>query len=604
MKYQNKAKKTRSSSQAGTAVVWLLTVIILGTSLIQGGFYPSSYLVAGTALAILALTRWHRRRCLPGEYVLLGLTGWTVISSLANGYDADAMAQAAITMPVLMLLQCWLCLAPSQRRRVMRLVRNGSGLLAGVAILIFAGVFHTAGGIVAGRLQFPFQYANATGTWYAAMALLFTDGDDGTTWARVPILMAMMLSQSVGALVVYAALVVTAVVKSVDRRAAWQEALLTHFIAAALAVATYFTKGILSIPVMAIAYLVSLKLRAVVGACRKGRLHWVALLLGMAMVVPVAMSGRVSSAVGTFAERIVQIADGTAATLDHPLFGIGAGNWERVFPHYQTAQYTATVMHSAPVEQGLNGGIPALALFAAFIVLGFRARGRTRGETLAAELLTLHGAFDFNLRFFPILGVLTALFYNGAIPLDDEKGASWRRYLCGTACGVLAMTMAFLCVTKRLERQVVLYAANGDFEAAEAAYNDCHGLLGADRNVMWVHAAALYEAGDLTRANAALGDPYYFNADELIMCAHIRADSGDKDGACELLLSQIEGRLYDVPLFEATEEYLVSTDAPPEQLRRYNAIAQTANEKIGFLGELMGNQVQINKISYREENEQ
>ena len=573
------------------AAVWVMGCLPVGVSLIQGGFYPTIFLLAGVISAVLCFLQPSSRRLLPAELPFLGLALWTLLASLVNGYDASSLAQAALPLSAALFLSCYLSLPPKGRRDVLEIIKKATGLLAGLAILAYSGVFRFNGDVAAGRLQFPFQYANAAGTWYAAAAILSMGQPYKSPWTVLPTLTALFLTKSVGALGTYAIVTVVSLLKNRDK---WPDILLIHALAVLFSVGIAFSRGFPAVVLILFSFAVSRYLEPVVAVGRRFKLNWVVLQLGTAAIVPVMLSDRISSAVGTFAERIVQIRDGAVAIASHPLFGLGADNWERAFTHYQTAQYKAAVMHSSIVELGLNGGLPAVVLFAAFLILAIRLRGRRLEETAAAVMLSIHGLLDFNLRFFPILALLLALIFAGAEAEANKELRAVR--LKRAACVCSAVLLLFLGITKQLEQRIVTHAARGDTASAERLYTRYGALLGADRDARWGHILALYSLGQYEAAEQAMGDPCLLNVDELMLCVRMRCESGETQKGYELLLRELSHRLYDVPLFNEAEEYLKSIDAPPWTVERFNELAVAANEKESFLGNLMGNQEKIKQI--------
>ena len=71
---------------------------------------------------------------------------------------------------------------------------------------------------------------------------------------------------------------------------------------------------------------------------------------------------------------------------------------------------------------------------------------------------------------------------------------------------------------------------------------------------------------------------------------------GDRDGACDFLLEQIEHRLYQPGLFQKAAELFQLWKVDDATINRYNRLAELANQRGTLLGDLMGNQVYIDKI--------
>lgn len=73
----------------------------------------------------------------------------------------------------------------------------------------------------------------------------------------------------------------------------------------------------------------------------------------MALIISAfVIARRFSEAKYTFIERIIQSMDGIKVQLSHCLFGIGTGNWQYLYPYYQSAQYKAELYIIVTYRQG------------------------------------------------------------------------------------------------------------------------------------------------------------------------------------------------------------------------------------------------------------
>lgn len=574
-------------------MIWLLGVVLMGSTLIQGGFYPTVFLLAGAVAAVLLAVK-PGRGPVRAEYALWCFAGVYLLTPLLNGYSASGLAQAALPLTAALFARCVLSLEAERRRKLLRLIVQISGVLAGIAMLALSGAIPIRGAVAANRLQFPFQYANAAGTWYAAMSLLALEHDDRDRWIHIPLLAALILTRSVGALGLY---VVITVLRTAARnqRESWKDVALIHALGVLFAAALLLIHGLPAALVIILAYAASWKNDRLLSAAKKLKLHWVCVAAGAAGVVPMLLSGRVSSAVGTLAERLVQIRDGLTLASHHPLTGIGAGNWERVYPYYQSAQYTSAVVHSGLVQFAVDGGAIAVVCFLAFAILGLRTRGRSRGETCAALLLLLHSFLDFNLQYFPILALLAFLLLTGAegAPCPAGRRGVGRRAICG----LLAVPLVIMLYTKQTEQRLVKRAGAGDWPGVSEIWLSNRRILGDDPEAERIYGFALYSQGRYDEIPPLLEDPWGLKTDELTLISEAYAALGEEQRAFALLLDELERQPFNVDLFETAAGFLTEYHAPSESVERYNEIAGEANTHRSYLAGLMGDQIDINLLS-------
>lgn len=562
-------------------MVYGLAAAILLPVLIQGGFYPTAFLIPGAALAGAGALR--RGRALErGEWDLWALALLYLLASLARGYSASSLAQACLPACCGAFLYLYLALSRREKGRLLDWVVLASGLFAGLAILAFCGVVPLTGAVSARRLQFTFQYANAAGSWFAAAALLAQDREEARVRRMtLPCVTALLLTRSMGALALYGIL---QLVRLWRRREIWGEFVLTHAAALLLAGAFLLTKGWLCLPVVVLLYGLGRVWDRIVPAALGLKLHWLGLLAGGAGAA-VVLASRWRGAL-TFVERLVQIIDGLGAVARYPLLGVGAGNWSRYCPLFQSAQYSSTLIHSGPVQIGVDAGVLAVALAAAVLVLGWKRGGRSQGESLACLLLAGHSLLDFTLQFLPIDLLLLALLFAGEGQEERGRGTVPRAALLGVA--VLCVGMLY----GQMQYKSLVYACRaGDWEAASARYEQ--GPFGASGEARELYLQACCGLGRLDRILEETGPLDPLSTQELFYRAQALWGLGREDEACRLLLSQLEGQLYNVALFTQTGNFFTDWGADPAYRAEYNRLAALANGSWTALGKLKGDQVEI-----------
>lgn len=579
------------AGEEGSATEIFLTLLTLGAVLLQGGYYPTVFLLAALILAALLLVR--RRASLPVERCLWLMALLYLAASAAQGYQADSLAQAALPGACALFLAAYRTLPGPKRTSLLAGLLAGSGVFAAMALLAFCGLLPLRGAVVSHRLQFTFQYANAAGSWFAAMALLAQDWEDRRLRRlAVPFVTALCLTRSVGALGLYA--LAQGLRAALGRRERlWTDTVLLNAAGVLFAALLYPVQGWPALPLLALLYGTGWYFDVLLPRLKKLRVHWLCLPAGCAAIGAALVSRRFSSSLGTFAERLVQIADGLRGAAAHPLLGFGAGNWAQVVPHYQSAQYVSAVVHSAPVQILVDAGVPALLAAGAFLALAWRQRGRTRSQSLAAGVLVLHSLLDFTLQFFPIGALLLALLFAGEAPEGEPVRADWRRAPALLLAGGLCLWLLW----GEMETKQLTYAAQrGDWSAAAERYEDRRFLFGGSRKARHLYVYALHSLGEPARVLAATEDVGALEMEEILLRAQALEDLGDREGACRLLLSQLEEQLCQPVFFQRTAALLLEWEADDETVAAYNTLAERANETRSALSALMGNQVYIDHI--------
>jgi len=375
-----------------------LAVLACAAVVVQGGYFPAFFLWAGAALGASLLVN-RRRLLLPRPMWALGaLALWQLLAALVNRGGLDSLSQASLP------LVCWLyglallSLSGEERRQVLVWAARFGCVAAGAAIFVFLlellGFPLLPGAVTAKRLQFTFQYANAAGSWFAALLLLRGELKDRWLDRLWPVLAAaLLLTRSVGAIAL--CLILQAAVLLLERR--------------------------------------------------RDPKVWLS-CGGLALAGVLAAGSRALQALGTLAERLVQSADALKGMAASPLFGYGAGNWGEVKAAFQSYDYRAQVVHNSYAQAGVEGGFPAALLLAGAVILALLwLRGRSGAHWGAALMLPLHAVMDFTLCFFSIDALALAIL----APAAPEEGPALPRR-GGIALGCLTTVFFVLLALLRL----------------------------------------------------------------------------------------------------------------------------------------------------------
>lgn len=569
---------------------YFLALTVLACVLVQGGYFPTIFLLAGLVLAgglVCAKIKKSFGICL-----VWALAVWYLCAALQTGYRADVCAQAFLPVSCAMFLTLYRSLPGAKRERFFSILILGGGAVAGISILAFCGVLPLNGAVTARRLQGTFQYANAAGSWFAATALLAQDsGDSRCRKLSAVNITALFLTRSTAAIGLY---LLMQGIRAFSRRkdSVWIDAILLHTAALAFAVVFFLVPGWPAVPILLALFLLGWQMDRVGPICRRFHIQWFSLILAAAALVAALYSQRFASSVSTFAERLVQMKDGLEALMCHPLFGLGAGNWSVLFPYFQSAQYSAAVIHSSPIMIGVDAGIPALAISAGLVVLGLKTGRRNLPQNLALSLLLLHSMFDFTMRFFPLAVLLLALlFADEEVCADSSRTALWK----GTAA-VCALLCIWLLGGELSGKKLNTYVNARNWTAAQEYYEERRFLFGESREARKAYVCAAYQDGNMELVLRLTQDTEGLYPDELLQRAMALMAVGDRDGACDFLLSQIEHRLYQPGLFQKAAELFRLWKVDDATINRYNRLVEQANQRRTILGDLMGNQVYIDKM--------
>lgn len=116
--------------------------------------------------------------------------------------------------------------------------------------------------------------------------------------------------------------------------------------------------------------------------------------------------------------RFVYWKDSLALIRDYWLFGTGGDGWSVLLPEYSSPIYYVKYVHNQYLQIFMDVGLTGLFIFVVYIVAFYRwswkeisknneSRFWTQGIAIALTFILLHAAFDFELSFPLILGVLS-----------------------------------------------------------------------------------------------------------------------------------------------------------------------------------------------------
>jgi O-antigen ligase len=200
-----------------------------------------------------------------------------------------------------------------------------------------------------------------------------------------------------------------------------------------VAILVTFTRSVLVGTCVAVVVLVAMKDFRLVVAIPLVGAAVLATIIGLA---PAALTGRVYSIVNvkdpTNNDRISMLHAGSRIVRDYPLTGVGPDSIKRVYKMYRdpgSIDWNAPHLHNVPMQIAAERGLPALAVWAWFIValgvsvLRLFRRGRHRALAAAAfgaiVAMLAAGMFEYNFGDSEFLMLFLALV---TLPFAAERG--------------------------------------------------------------------------------------------------------------------------------------------------------------------------------------
>jgi hypothetical protein len=346
----------KAGARGGDADMKYVIVTLFMISVVwQGGFSDMAWCAAGAVFAVCAFFSVKR---LPPLTLFVPFAALALLYAVSFALHGAHFESAAQTVKPVVALLAFLTLYNVKLPDIHSLISAAGIIGAVLGIAAFFGIVDFPGASFNGRLQGTFQYANAAGIFFAVCAFMTRTGVKSKKKHLAFLFeFALLLTQSVGAVATY---------------------ILGHMLLA-------FTEK------------------------KRKRL---ALLFGISAVGGAALlymrgAGTVAA---SYLDRLLQISDGAWVVLHNPL-GLGPGLWAVRLLELQSAFYTATKMHSYPMELGVDAGFAAIAIFVFLIVVWI---GRVRKSGLlprhtAAGMLLFHGLLDVTASFLTLILLLFLL---------------------------------------------------------------------------------------------------------------------------------------------------------------------------------------------------
>lgn len=528
--------------------------------------------------------------------VLVGLATTYLISAAVNGLSLTTLAETGAWAGCAGLA---FVAAAQDRPTHERWLRNLGwvGIATSViAMLVYAHIIAIPGGITAGRLEFTFQYANATGAWFGSIAFLCLLAPDERlhSFAALPVA-AMLLTESAGILIVFAAVALVVGIP-LAQKSAWG-GVRPPLTQGVLAIALYACVRVLATPIAA------LPVAVVLGVCYRLSQGWspslarfsdkqvsLALLLIIVVATIVAMllmPERMSTAVASLVERGYHLRDGFALWFTSPLLGVGPDNWQYLYPYIQSAPYATTVVHSSFAQTFVDAGLLGGVCLVAACALGIRAIAKNAEATgdwqqpklWMTAFLMAHALIDFDLQFGALAFLLVYLLaYPGGKELRIAQKPT------GLAAGVASLAlclplaaMGLLCAFT----QTTLSASNdnGNYQMTRQLFAQSP-FASIDVGAQSAYVAACYELKDydeVVRAYQMLAAPSDQSATYAALAYYQKHDAAH---ATEVIIEHLEAQPYNTAFCNTAQKLAQTYEIDEAQHARYNAAVHTVQRNV------------------------
>ena len=365
----------------------IITALLVFITILQGGFSDAVWSLCGILIILFLLFRAKKLPPMPMFILLLLLNGVYVASAMVYGLPFEALAVICRIMVVSLLLFAFYNIETDITEAVFI-----TGMV--VAVIGFAALcdlFHWEGAVVSNRLQSVFQYANATGFFLGITA--FLTRTDTKRSAYAPFFeTALILTQSVGALIVYGAGWAIYLLKNKNFKFI---PVLCGFAVSAFAAGTVYAILLFSpLPQLGLLPPIILlvfrrKLSPWIDTMIQQR--WFG-LLGGGICLIVASSVffiRGFRPVATYLERLIHIWDGLGVISRYPL-GIGPGVWQFELFAHQSSLYSVAKIHSEYIAVGVDAGFLAVSVLLLSVL--YWMKNKQWSEKAVCVIMTLLAA--------------------------------------------------------------------------------------------------------------------------------------------------------------------------------------------------------------------
>ena len=382
----------------------VITATCIFILLFQGGFNDSIWSLAGIVASVFLIFKGKRRPPAPIAFLLLSMVLIYCVAMLYHGLTFEALASVNRVIVVFLMLMVFYNIEADIDNTILI-----TGLVAaGIGIAAFSGIFTWTGAVSARRLQSTFQYANTAGLFFAVSAFVAHQHEKRKPYAFI-LEMAMLLTQSVGAILVY---IFGWIIVGITKRS--KVDYIVYSLVLAL-ISTTFVFGlvyIIGIPQLGILPPIIIFLtwkkyqQYVIKIIPPKFILWIGAGI-LPVIGAVLIFTRGLRPIATYIERIIQSIDGISIILRYP-FGLGPGSWQFLFTTYQSAPYEVSKIHNEYVAMGVDAGF--LIIIPTIILLIYWIKHQKWDyKSICVVMILLHGVMDIPFSFLIIVILLVIL---------------------------------------------------------------------------------------------------------------------------------------------------------------------------------------------------
>jgi len=566
----------------------VITAVLVLVTMMQGGFSDITWSACGIAAAIFLFIRPNKKLPSVITVLMLLLTIVYAASMFYNGITFEGIASVGRVLVVFLLLSVFCNINTGDDKPDAMI--NGAVFITGMTVAVigfaaYCGILDWSGAIASGRLQSVFQYANAAGLFLGVSAFLIRFDEKHSIYAPV-LETALILTQSVGPLIVYAAGWLIYLLLNKDKRSFLSQLICGFGISLFTAGVMYALVYIAELP-----YLAALPVILLGIICKTAGKKLNRLIIGRSLLYIGAGFG--SAALGgvvimrglrplaTYLERMIHIADGAAVMLKYPL-GLGPGAWFFRFMEHQSSGYTAGKLHSEFISAGTDAGIPAVIVIILLIVSWFKAqkrdkKNRLNNKAICVIMIFMHAALDIPFSFLSIVIILCMLI----VPAFGEPEELKHKQIFRASLTIPLALFILIFSSNMISNRASWAAADGDhIKAADILdsriiKNDTESIL---MQLAWYSNTGRYEKSD--GIFEKISNP---NATALHIKAASHADRFEHEKAAEFALLCAARSPHNPMGYDLLEEIIPHLGQESQQTYREGIDAIKAERKINPL---------------------
>ena len=422
-----------------------MNTILIFLLLMQGGFFPNTYLLAGLLFSFLLFILAPTVKIyLPTFLSFLVLAMHYFISALIHNFSAaDYSPILQIFVYVLFCLLLW-GLEDEKGEHLIDGILIAAILTAYISLLSYVGLLPIKGMIVKGRMQGVMQYANATAV-FLSMGLLLINKNPKKFYKYKPaLLMGLQLTMSMGGILAFLFGLVLYSFSQKKKLIFLLGEAIEFIISASFSALIYISIFIFKVKLLGI-------FMAIMGCCLgliwdkirtylKGRKRVYIPIISLGILETLGLLFyRGLEAAATFEERMIHSKDGIRVLMKHPLFGLGPGRWALEKENWQGIKYySAKLIHNSYMQISVDAGIITLLCIILLIYIWIRKKNKQSWEYSSLGCLLLHSLIDCSLYF---TGISLAGIVIGSYPTESK-----RKYLSiqKTIIRIIALLFLFI----------------------------------------------------------------------------------------------------------------------------------------------------------------